>query len=176
VLFARKSILKPPKVHLSQSRTRVINRAAYVLLTVVIVASSLIIAVRATGGVREDYLENFYGAPSPNLTVKGTLNSVALNYEVNIGYNYHIFPAYLSVNVTEVVWGGHLWVNQTTTAEYLQHRGNLIVYFENNDVPILVVGQQVEISGYYSSWREDSLYSNTLVVSSNVNGSYLKGS
>ena len=58
------------------------------------------------------------------------------HYEVNIGYSYHVFPAYLSVNLTEVAWGGHPWENKTTTAEYLQNPGNNVVYFKKTMFPI----------------------------------------
>jgi hypothetical protein len=172
--LSSKSIIKVPKGHLSQSRTRIIKQVAYGLLIAVIAASSLIIAVRATGGVREDYLENFHGTASPNLTIQGTINSIALNYEVNNGYFYHIFPAYLTVSVTQVVNCSSPWANQTA-AEYLNQQGNLVVYYERTAVPNLSVGQRVEINGYLCPWIEDSIYQEKFVVSPAVNGSYLHG-
>jgi hypothetical protein len=154
-------------------KTRILKRTVYVLFAIVVLVSAALISARATNLIHEQHLEVFPGDSNPNLTVNGTINSVALNYEVNTGFSYHIFPAYLTINVSEVIWGGHHWENQTTAAEYLQHQGSIVVYFEKTDVPSLAVGQQVEISGYYCLWMEDSLYSNTLVVSPNVNGSYL---
>jgi hypothetical protein len=157
----------------SQPRISIIKKALYVSFAIIIVVSSMIISIRATNIVHEEYLETYHGGTSSNLTLKGTINSVALNYEVNTGYSYHIFPAYITLNVTEVIWGGHPWENQTTVTEYVQHRGSIVIYFEKTDVPSLAVGRQVEVNGYYYPWMEDSLYSYTLVVSPIVNGSYL---
>ncbi len=161
------------ETHLTSQKTRTLKRTVYLLLVIVVLASSALISARATNIIHEQHLENFDYANSPNLTVKGTINSVKLNYEVNNGFSYHIFPAYLTLEISEVVWSGQPWENQTTAAEYLLHQGSTIVYFEKTDVPSLMVGQQVEVSGYYCLWIEDSLYSSTLVVSPNINGSYL---
>ena len=143
------------------------------VVAITILASALLISARATNLIREDYLETYHGGNTPNLTLRGTINSVALNYEVNTGYSYHIFPAYLTFNVTDVVSSSPPWENQTSTLDYLRHQGSIVIYFEKTDVPNLTVGQQVEVSGYYCPWREDSLYSNKLVVSPSINGSYL---
>ena len=162
------------KIHLSQQKTRILRRVAFGFLAITILASALLISARATNIIREQPLETFYGGSSPNLTLRGIIASVALNYEVNTGYSYHIFPAYLTLNVTAVVWSGEPWENQTSAAEYLRHQGSVIIYFEKTDVPTLTVGQQVEVSGYYCQWLEDSLYSNKLVVSPSISESYVK--
>ena len=162
------------KMHLNQ-KTRMLRKVVYVFLAIVIIASALLISIRATTNIiHEQHLENFHGGSSPNLTLRGIIASIALNYEVNTGYSYHIFPAYLTLNVTTVVWSSEPWENQTSTAEYLRNQGNVIIYFEKTDVPTLTVGQQVEVSGYYCQWLEDSLYSNKLVVSPSISESYVK--
>jgi hypothetical protein len=171
--LSKKSIIKVPKNYLSQPRSRRIKLAAYALLLVIIASSSLIIAVRATGGVREDYIENFRGTASPNLTIQGTINTVAFNHEINNGCLYHIFPAYLTVSVTEVV-NCSTWANQTT-AQYLHQQKSLAVLYEMPNVPNLSVGQRVEINGYLCPWIEDSIYQENFVVSPAVNGSYIHG-
>ena len=150
------------------------KKVAYVVLAIVVLASAVLISLRATNVIREDYLENFNYASSPNLTIKATITLVELNYEVNTGYSYHVFPAYLTVNVTEVVWGGGTWQNTTTASEYLHGQGTLIVCYDKTDVPALAVGQQIEVSGYFSHWIEDSLYSGKFVVAPSISGSYLK--
>jgi hypothetical protein len=160
------------ETHLTWQKTRLLKRTVYLLFAIVVLASAALISARVTNIIHEQHLENFDYANSPNLTVKGIINSVKLNYEVNNGFSYHIFPAYLTLDISEVVWSGRPWENQTTAADYL-HQGSTVVYFEKTDVPSLAIGQQVEIRGYYCLWIEDSLYSSTLVVSPNINGSYL---
>jgi hypothetical protein len=160
-------------IQLNLQKTRVLKRTVYLLYVIVILASSELISARITNIIHEQHLENFDYANSPNLTVKGTINSVKLNYEVNNGFSYHIFPAYLSLEISEVIWNDQPWENQTAAVEYFLHQGSTVVCFEKSDVPSLVAGQQVEVSGYYCLWIEDSLYSSTLVVSPYINGSYL---
>ncbi len=155
-------------------KTQKLKKAAYLLLALTILVSATLIFARATNLIREQQLAVFEGDSIPNLTVKGIVNSFELNHEVSNGFSYRIFPAYLTVDVSEVVSSGYLWGNQTITAEYLQHQGKIVVYFENADIPSLAIGQQVEIKGYYTAWLEDSLYSYSLTVSPAVNGSYLK--
>ena len=144
------------------------------VLAIVVLASAVLISVRATNIIREEYYETFTSATAPNLTLKATITSVAYNYEVNTGYSYHVFPAYLTVTVTEVVWGSGPWANTTDATEHLQYLGSLTVCYDKTDVPNLSVGQQVEVSGYYSHWIEDSMYSGKFIVADNISGSYLK--
>jgi hypothetical protein len=160
-------------IQLNLQKNKILKRTLYILFVIVVLASSALISARVTNIIHEQHLENFDYANSPNLTVKGIINSVKLNYEVNNGFSYHIIQAYLSLEISEVVWSGQPWENQTAAIEYFLHQGRIIVCFEKSHVPNLVVGQQVEVSGYYCLWIEDSLYSSTLVVSPNINGSYL---
>jgi hypothetical protein len=170
-IFRRK--LASEETHLSMQKTLLLKRTGYLFFAIVVLVSATLISARATNFIHEQHLENFDYASSPNLTVKGTINAVKFNYEVNNGFSYHIFPACITLKISEVVWNGQPWENQTTAAEYLLHQENTLVYFEKTDVPSLTVGQQVEVSGFYCQWIEDSLYSSTLVVSPNINGSYL---
>lgn len=170
----KKSLVAPPKLHLGPRKTRLLRRAAFSLVVIVVLVSAVVISVRATGLVREDYVENFhFAAAVPNLTINGTIASVAFNYEVSTGYSYHIFPAYITLNAPVLVSGSFPWQNQSTTSQLLHQQGTIIVYYEKTDILNLAVGQHVEVSGYYCPWMEDSLYSNRLVISPNVNGSYL---
>ncbi len=167
------SEFNPPPRHIPHKQA--LKKSAYLLLGIVIISSALLISARATNLIQEDYrsIVNFSGEPSPNLTLKGTVVSFELNREVTAGYGYHIFPAYLTLNVTEVVWSTDPWRNQTIANQTFFGQ-SLIVYYDKPDVPSLKVGQQVEATGFYCPWYEDYLYSDVLVVSSNVNGSYIK--
>jgi hypothetical protein len=148
------------------------RRALYASFLAVIIVCSFFITVRATKMVREEGLETYNFGDQPNITLRGSVISAAYNYEVNTGFSYHVFPAYVTFNVTQIVWGNGVWENQTQALNYLT-RQDLVVYYEKTDAPNLSVGQQIEVSGHYCSWLEDSLYSETLVVSTAINGSYL---
>ncbi|MCW3994806.1 MAG: hypothetical protein NWE98_01490 [Candidatus Bathyarchaeota archaeon] len=161
------------KWHANLEKTWRLKRALYIFLIAVIIVSSLLISVRATGVVREEYLENFNYVGEPNLTIVGTINSVSYNHEVNTGYSYHIFPAYITLKMQSIVWSSNELSNQTFACDYLSQKKELTVYYEKTDVPSLTVGQQVQVCGYYRMWFEDSIYSDVLVVSPNVNGSYV---
>lgn len=150
------------------------KKIAYVLLAIVILASAVLISLRATNVIREDHPEDFNYASTPNLTLRATVTSVALNYEVNTGYSYHIFPAYLTVDVAEVTWGSGPWANTTDATEHLQYEGSLVICCDKTDVPNFSVGQQIEASGYYLQWMEDSIYSGKFVIAPSISGSYLK--
>ena len=124
----------------------------------------------------QTYFRELSRGQSPNLIVNGTVEEIMLNYQVNLGYNYHVFPAYLVINGTEFISnsGSGLWGNQSSATEYWHHQGSVIVYCEKTDIPKLSVGQQVEVRGYYCFWMENSRYSDRLHVSQRVNGRYIK--
>jgi hypothetical protein len=158
----------------NQRKTLVLRKSIYVILAVVVASSALLITIRATTNlIHEQWLENYPGGGTPNLTLRGVVTEIALNYEVNTGYSYHIFPAYITINVTEFVWGEEFWQNQTSSSDYWQHQGSVVIYFEKTDVPKLEVGQRIEVNGFMAPWIEDSLYSGKLVVASQINGSYI---
>jgi hypothetical protein len=158
---------------LNQNSTRTLRKGIYLILTMIIASSAFLITVRSTTNViHEQWLENYQGGSTPNLTMRGVVTGIALNHEVNNGYVYHIFPAVINLNVTEFVWGGESWSNQTGSAEYWRER-SVTVFFEKIEVPQLSVGQVVKVSGYWEPWLEDSLYSNALVVAPQIEGSYI---
>ncbi len=161
------------RLRLKRLNTPRIRKTLYVFFAIVIVVCSLLISVRATGVVREEWLEKYTFDKSPNISLRGVVTSMVRNHEVNTGYSYHIFPAYVTLKVTEIVWGSGCWENQSSAYDYFS-RQDLTVYYEKTEVPKIAVGQQVEVKGYYLLWFEDSLYSGKLVVAQGVNGSYLK--
>jgi hypothetical protein len=152
-----------------------LRKSIFAVLAIVIAVSALVLSIRATTNLlREQHLENYPGSSSPNLALRGVITGISLNYEVNTGYSYHIFPACITLNVTEFVWGSNMWENQTSAADYwLNHQGSTVIYYEKTDVSKLAVGQQAEFKGYHCPWIEDSLYSNMLVVEPSINDSYI---
>ena len=159
---------------LKENRHYTLRKIVYASLAMVIVVSGSVIFVRATNVVHEQFLETYSGGSTPNLTLRGVITEVRFNYEVNNGYSYHIFPAYVVMDVKEFVWGTGFWENQTAARDYwLNEAKTAVVYYEKTDVPDLTVGQRIEVNGYYNIWTEDSLYSEKLVVAPNINGSYV---
>ncbi|MCW4010258.1 MAG: hypothetical protein NWF05_06510 [Candidatus Bathyarchaeota archaeon] len=154
-------------------KTRVkLRRAAYLVLAGVMLTSGMLITLRATNVLHEQRLEN-WGVSTVNLTVQGTVSEVKYNHEINNGYSYHIFPAYVTLNVTRLIWGDASGSNQTSAAEYWQNR-TVAVGYDKTSPPQLIAGQQIEVNGYFCGWIEDSLYSNKLIVTSNMNEGYIK--
>lgn len=155
---------------LKENKHPALRKAVYILLAIVIVASGSVIFVRVTNVVHEQILATYNGGSTPNLTLRGVITEVRLNYEVNDGYYYHIFPAYIVMNITEFVWSNEIW----PTSDYWQQQGSVVIYFEKTVVPNLAVGQGVEVCGYYNTWREDSFYNDKLSVTPSISESYVK--
>jgi hypothetical protein len=160
--------LKLPKVS-------IIKKIVYAVLAVTIVSSGLVLSVRATTNLlREDHIANYHGSSSSNLSFRGVITGISLNYEEQIyGCVYHVFQARVALNVTEFVWGGGMWENQTTSADYWLNQGIVHIYYDKSDVSKLAVGQTVEFKGCYCPWFEDSLYSEMLVVDPKISDSYI---
>lgn len=158
----------------NKRKSRLLRKTIYVILAVVVASSALLITIRATTNlIHEQLLENFHFSSTPNLNLRGVIAGIALNYEVNTGYSYHIFPAYITINVTEFVWGEEFWQNQTSSSEYWQHQRSAEICFDKTDVPKFAVGQRIEVNGFMAPWIEDSLYSGKLVVAPQIEGSYV---
>ena len=172
ILLRRQGFLEK---RLKLPKAGIIKKIAYAVLAVVIVSSGLVLSVRATTNLlREDHLANYHESSSSNLAFRGVITDISLNYEEKIpGYVYHVFQARVALNVTEFVWGGGMWKNQTTSADHWLNQGNVHVYYDKEDVSKLAVGQTVEFKGYYCPWMEDSLYSDMLVVDPKITDSYI---
>ena len=152
-----------------------LRKIVYAFFVCVIVVCSLLISVRLTGIVREEWLASYpvslFG-DSPNVILRGTVASYALNHEVNTGYSYIILPAYVTFYVTEIVWLNSSYRSWAISPEDLIHK-DLVIFYENSAVPDLFAGQLFEFKGIYCGWVEDSIYSSNLVVSLDIKGSYL---
>jgi hypothetical protein len=174
IVVGLSALLSRKKTHFNLTKPSAFRKGAFVVLAMVIVASSLLISLRATNIVHEQWLEKYWGGNTPNLTLRGVVTDVRLNHEINTGYSYHIFPAYVTLNVTEVVWAGEYWQNQTTAAGYWLNQGSAVIGYEKTDAPELLVGQQVEVKGFFCLWMEDSLYSGMVVISPDMNEGYIR--
>jgi hypothetical protein len=159
-----------PKQPLTPKTRRLLRKALFSVAIIAFLASAVLISARATNLIREDSVVNFQGEVITNLKINGTISSVAINHEVGNGYTYHVFPAYITLKITNIIWS----YNSSDTPIYSLPQGQLVIYCEKTDYPTLVVGQKVEVNGYYRPWMEDILYSDMLLISSSVNGSYLK--
>lgn len=161
------------KVHLNETRRRLLKKAVYAFLVIVIVVSSSVMAVRAsTNLIHEQWLENGPRGVVSNLTVHGTVVSVNLNVEVNTGYSYHIFPVVLTLDNMELVDKSQN-LPAPIVPDQLLIGGSITVYYEGNDLPSLTVGKTVEAKGYLAPWMEDSLFSGKFVVGPEIIGSYI---
>ena len=139
-----------------------------------IFSSALVLSLRATHALREELFDDWSWKTTADTTVRGVVTGIYLNYEVNnYGYSYHIFPALIIVNVTEVVKVGESWMNLTEESEHWVNE-NMTVAYDKPDVPSVTVGQRVEASGYFDMPVEDTWsYSFKLVVAAEIDGSYV---
>jgi len=151
-----------------------LRKSLYVLLLVVVLSSSIVLSLRETHVLREELYDTWTLTTSADTTIRGVVVGVYLHYEVdNNGYSYHIFPALLIVNVTEVVKAGQFWTNLTEANENWVNT-NMTVAYDKPNVPTITVGQRVEVSGYYNMLVEEpNSYSNKLVIAAEINGSYI---
>jgi hypothetical protein len=161
------------RVRLTTARRHFLKRAIYAFLATVILVSASVIIIRAsTNLIHEQWLEQAPSSVASNLTLRGTVVSVAFNVEVNTGYSYHIFPAVIRLENMELVDKSEnlpvpiVW-------DQLLIGGSLTVYYENYEFELLAVGKAVEARGYWTPWMEDSLYSSKFIVGSQIIGSYI---
>jgi hypothetical protein len=114
------------------------------------------------------------------ITVRGVAKEIKLEY-ISYGLvSYHVFPAVIIFNVTEVVWMSdevRTFINydiNNTFYNSFWNPGNLrSIGYDNKDMPSLSEGSLLEASGYWIP-DTDSAYSMKLVVAPNVIGSYVK--
>lgn len=163
------------KNHLSENRVHHLKKGFYAILTIMILSSVLVFSLRTTHVLREDMNVDWTYATTAGTTIRGIITKISLNCEVNCyGWYYHVFPALITVNVTEIVKVGESWVNLTEISRGWINQ-NMIVAYDKSDVPNLVVGQRVEVSGYFDFPVEDEFpYTNKLVIAMKIDGSYIK--
>jgi hypothetical protein len=165
--------------HSSGNTVRHLKKGVYVLLAVVIFSSALVLSLRTTRALREELYDDWRYETAADMTVRGFVTGIYLNHEVNNhDYSYHIFPALIILNVTEVVTvgqsGWNPWTNLTEAKRYWINQ-NMAIGYDKPDVPSLIVGQRVEASGYFDTPIEDSWsYSHKLVIAVEIDDSYIK--
>jgi len=161
--------------HSGGNTVRRLRKSLYALLAIVILSSTIVFSLRATHVLREELYDNWSYETTADTTVRGVITGIYLNYEVNsYNYSYHIFPALIIVNVTEVVKVEESWMNLTERSEQWINE-NMTVAYDKLDVPNLTVGQNVEANGYYDQPVEDTWsYSNKLVIATDIDDSYVK--
>jgi hypothetical protein len=164
---------KPENAAKTQTK---LNKKLVIGLILIILMSTSVMILRQTNVIHEQHLEN-WSVSTTNFEFQGTVQEIKLNYEVNTGYSYHIFKAYLIVQVSNVsATDSHLssmWNNVTEANEYWQNK-TIIVGYDKTDPPQLSVGQQIEVNGYFCGWIEDSLYSGMLIITANMDEGYIR--
>ena len=165
--------------HSGGNTIRSLKKILYGLLVFVIFSSALVFSLRTTGALREELFDDWSYKTTADTTVRGVVTEIFLNYEVNNhGYSYHIFPALMIVNVSEVLKAarasaGETWSNLTEANEYWVNQ-NMTVAYDKPDIPSVTVGQRVEASGYFDMPIEDTWsYSYKLVIAAEIDDSYV---
>jgi hypothetical protein len=161
--------------HSGGNTVRSLRKILYGLLVFVIFSSALVFSLRATHVLREELLLDWSYKTTADTTVRGVVTGIYLNHEVNTyGISYHIFPALIIVNVTEVVQVGKTWEGTRTLTEG-ELPENMTVAYDKPDVPSVTVGQRVEASGVFDMPAEDEWpYSWKLVIATEIDGSYVR--
>ena len=153
------------------------KRVFYALLAIMILSSALVFTLQTTRVLREELYDDWTWTRTADTTVRGFVTAIYLDHEINNqDYSYHIFPAIIILNVTEVteVSIDESWLNMTKVSEGWLNQ-NLTIAYDKPDVPSLKVGQRIEASGYFEVPVEDpSAYSHKLVVDSEIVDSYVK--
>lgn len=161
--------------HSGGNTVRRLRKSIYALLAIVILSSTLVFSLRATHVLREEIYDDWSYETTADTTVRGFITGIYLNYEVTCyDYSYHIFPALIIVNATEVLKTGTFWSNLTEANEYWVNQ-NMTLAYDKPDVPSVAIGQEVEASGYYDRPVEDIWsYSLKLVIATEIDDSYIK--
>lgn len=127
-------------------------------------------------------LENFDAYSSgrynaSDLTVRGTIYDVKLNYEYRGEKTYHVFSALIYINITEVAWASEELLSEMGIQEYQKtvwdRQDTITIAYDKADVPELSIGQTIEASGVYFRLT-GSVYLWKLVVAPSISESYVK--
>lgn len=112
-----------------------------------------------------------------DLTVRGTIFDIKTNYEIRGPYTYHVFPAVIYINITEVVWASEQLMSEMgireLTNDTWNYQNSIVIAYDKPDVPELSRGQLVESSGCYYR-LSGSVYGGKLVVAPGVTESYVR--
>ena len=88
-----------------------------------------------------------------HLTVRGTIYNLKLNHEIRQDVQYHVFPAVIYINITEVVWASEQlmteWHIEELPKDTWYGQDTIGIAYDKPDVPKLSKGQTIEASGVY---------------------------
>jgi len=111
-----------------------------------------------------------------DLTIQGIVYEVKNNARIEGDYTYHVFPALIYVNISQVVWASEQLMSEMGIRE-LQNdtwhqKDTIVIAYDKPDVIQISKGQLIESSGCY--YRiSNSVYALKLVIAEGVNGSYV---
>ncbi|MGB9853660.1 MAG: hypothetical protein ACPLRY_02490 [Candidatus Bathyarchaeales archaeon] len=159
---------------MSKQEKRKRNWILMVLFTII-----LIITITVSIGIYR-YLnplspENWTRTADSNLTVQGIITKIELNHKSEGFSTYHVFPAVIVINITQVVrvdedfqteniqWDNTTWNSFPT----------LTIAYDQPYLLNLQTGQLIECRGRYISIT-DSAYSFKVIVSSYIQESYIR--
>lgn len=119
--------------------------------------------------------ENWTRAVDSNLTVQGIITKIELNHKSEGFTTYHVFPAAIVINITQVVRVDEDFQTENIQWDNTTWNGfsSLTIAYDQPYSLNLQIGQPVECLGYYISIT-DSAYSFKVVVSSYIHESYIK--
>ncbi|MEM2991447.1 MAG: hypothetical protein QXQ02_09750 [Halobacteria archaeon] len=112
-----------------------------------------------------------------DLTIQGIVYDVKTNFKIEGHYTYHVFPALIYVNITQVVWASDQLMSEMGIIELKNdtwhQQKTIVIAYDKPDAIQISKGQLIEASGCYYR-LSISVYALKLVVAQSVNGSYVK--
>lgn len=119
--------------------------------------------------------ENWSRTADSNLTVQGLITRIELNRKFEGFTAYHVFPAVIRINITQVVHVDNDFQTEQIPWDNKTWNGSpsLTIAYDQPYLLNLQMGQLIECRGHYISIT-DSAYSFKILVSNYVNDSYIK--
>ena len=119
--------------------------------------------------------ENWTRTVDSNLTVQGIIIKIELNHKSEGFTTYHIFPAVIVINITQVVRVDEDFQTENIQWDNTTWNGSpiLTIAYDQPYSLNLQIGQLIECRGYYISIT-DSAYSFKVIISSYIHESYLR--
>ncbi|MGB9914872.1 MAG: hypothetical protein ACPLIG_03940 [Candidatus Bathyarchaeales archaeon] len=156
---------------------------AIAVLTILLITGGFVVMLLQQNNEKSQLtLENWdshseAGYNVSDLTVRGIILDVKTNYEIRGHYTYHVFPAVIYINITEVVWASEQLMAEMgireLTNDTWNYQNSIAIAYDKPDMPELSRGQLVEARGCYYR-LSGSVYGGKLVVALGVDGSYVK--
>jgi hypothetical protein len=127
-----------------------------------------------------DIVENWSGSSYrdvSSLTIQGTIYKIETNKRIDSEYGYHVFPALVHVNITNVIWASEQLMKENGI-RHLENRSwdrrnTIVIAYDKPESIQLSEGQLIEASGCYCQLSV-SAYVNKLVIHPEIQGSYIK--